>query len=288
MYKIDYKQLKKRCRQNTGSIINELGGNIVNCGLLNYAYKDNNSNVLAVAHLDTVIQSNEVKSITMNGNKITFTPMLDDRLGVYTIMDFLPSLGINMDILLTDGEESGRSTASWFEENKTYNWIVEFDRKGDDVVTYQYNWDKTLKGYFKLGYGSYSDIADLDFLGCKALNVGIGYHNEHTSMCYMVDNEYLSQMVRFIKFYREQANTHHPYIPQPKYNYGHDKPVEYSFWDSWDTDEETELGGDDAIYQCPYCLDLFYESQALLGNGVMNCPECGLGIKDYKMARTRL
>ena len=39
---------------------------------------------------------------------------LDDRLGAYIILDLLPKLGINVDVLLTVGEEQGRSTANFF------------------------------------------------------------------------------------------------------------------------------------------------------------------------------
>lgn len=278
MIQIDYRKLKHRCRQSIDNIMQQLGGEIVNCGNISYAYKDNNSKILAVAHLDTVIKSHECKTITLNEDKITFSPMLDDRLGVYTILDMLPGLNINMDILLTDGEESGKSTAGWFENDKSYNWIAEFDRKGDDAVIYYYSWGKTISKYFKLGHGSYSDIAELDGLGCQAVNVGIGYHNEHTNMCYMVDNEYLSQITRFIKFYHAEGNTHYRYdIPSyPQY-------ANYSWSKTWEWGEsEVE---DDDVYQCPYCLDVFYKSQTLEGLNKLHCPQCGLAIKNIKGAR---
>ncbi|MCP6726064.1 hypothetical protein NL526_28810, partial [Klebsiella pneumoniae] len=65
----------------------------------------------------------------------------DDRLGLYYIMEILPSLGINVDVLLTTDEEIGQSSASEFKkaEGKQYNWMFMFDRHGyGNVVMYQY------------------------------------------------------------------------------------------------------------------------------------------------------
>jgi len=63
---------------------------------------------------------------------------VDNRLGVYLGMELLPSLGIGVDLLLTTGEEEGYSTAALFRTRKRYHWMFSFDRKGEDVVLYQY------------------------------------------------------------------------------------------------------------------------------------------------------
>ena len=39
------------------------------------------------------------------GGHIQFAPQLDDRLGVYCLLGLLPKMGIQLDILLTTGEE---------------------------------------------------------------------------------------------------------------------------------------------------------------------------------------
>ncbi len=53
-------------------------------------------------------------------------------------------MGINVDVLLTTGEEMGQSSAAYFDPGeKKYNWMFQFDRGGTDVVTYDYG-DKSL------------------------------------------------------------------------------------------------------------------------------------------------
>ncbi len=86
-----------------------------------YFYKDNGSNVLAVAHLDTVADADERKCrfvVTEGGGTVVFSRALDDRLGAYIILELLPLLGLKYDILLTVGEESGLSTAAHFEPSR--------------------------------------------------------------------------------------------------------------------------------------------------------------------------
>jgi hypothetical protein len=148
-----------------------------------YAYKDNGSNVLAVAHLDTVGLAHErgCHFLDTEGGPVVYSRALDDRLGAYIILDLLPSLGITCDVLLTVGEESGRSTAEFFEPptGKDYNWMIEFDRGGTDVVMYQYEDRATTKlveaSGARVGDGIFSDIAYLEHLGIKGFNWGVGY-----------------------------------------------------------------------------------------------------------------
>lgn len=170
---------------------------------------DNGARVLGVAHRDTVQPFN---GMYRKDNKI-FTSTLDDRLGVHTLLHYLPSRGIKMDVLICDDEEIGRSTAQYWKPpaGKEYNWIVEFDRTGEDVVCYQYDsvrMRKRLKeSGFKVGYGSFSDICYLEDLGVKGFNVGVGYYNYHSKDAYFKIDEYLRQMDRFIKFYKKWHNV---------------------------------------------------------------------------------
>lgn len=150
-----------------------------------YLFQDNGANILAVAHLDTV-NSADNSPFVQYGNHV-WSMALDDRLGVYIITEVLPVLGIECDILLTVGEESCRSTAAYFEAPRQYNWVVEFDRKGDDVVTYQYAdtaWHEALQSAgAKIGMGCYTDIAELHHLKVACVNFGCGYKRAHTKWC---------------------------------------------------------------------------------------------------------
>lgn len=165
-----------------------------------YLYVDRGASILAVAHMDTVADPNSyyagnsvfknrvsVEQVGFDDYNIT-SIKLDDRLGVFMIMDVLPYLGLRYDILLTTDEEVGRSTAKYFSTKKKYNWMFEFDRRDfGTAVLYQYD-DKKLRkalqsSFYSIENGSFSDISELDLLGCCGINFGAGYRDEHTDDC---------------------------------------------------------------------------------------------------------
>lgn len=184
-----------------------------------HAYKDNGSKILAVAHLDNVCHPKWFATDAKAG--VVFSPVLDDRLGLYTVLHYLPNVGgITYDVLLTTGEESGKSTAQHFKPDKQYNWIVEFDRKGTDVAYYDFDGDgfkETLGLLFETSRGSFTDICKMESLGAKAFNVGVGYHDEHQVNSYMKIGEYIIQMARFVLFYQMYKDTHFAHKEKPSY-----------------------------------------------------------------------
>jgi hypothetical protein len=128
-------------------------------------FTNNGSDILGICHVDTVPHKPRYKE----SHGKAYSTALDDRLGVYILTKALPERGIVLDFLLTDNEESGASTARYFDAPKVYNWCVEFDRAGSDVVLYQYD-DGQLDDAFaevglEVGFGSYSDICDLPDAG---------------------------------------------------------------------------------------------------------------------------
>lgn len=190
----------------------------VNCNYSqHYFFKDNNSNVLAVAHLDTV-QPDDWYYIQ---NNILYSPVTDDRMGVYVLLYMLPRLGVNVDILLTIGEESLNSSAQFFYTEKQYNWMFSFDRKGEDVVTYSYHNEKfenaLLKNGFRFGLGSYSDIVELEQLDCCGVNIGTGFFNYHDLDGYVDLKMLMRQVLRFRNFYNENNSTF--FKSEDKYNH---------------------------------------------------------------------
>jgi hypothetical protein len=192
-------------------------------------YQDNGASILAVAHLDSVQDCTHFHKIDIKGQDYVLNASLDDRLGAYTILHLLPSLGLKYDILLTEGEEMGRSTAAHFipPAGKKYKWMFSFDRRLDDVVMYQYDSKfgrKKLKSAdFKIGDGSFSDIAFLDHLNCMGFNIGVGYDNEHSAWAIMDVTMYLSQIKKFIKFYNLYKGLHfrYTYTPPKYYTYSY-------------------------------------------------------------------
>ena len=180
---------------------------------------DNGAKILAVGHLDFVLWNARPKINKQCGNvKIEDTPQLDDRLGVWMILDVLKNAGINADVLLTDSEEVGSSTAQYFQPNKDYDCIIEFDRAGSDVVMYDYEDDDCSQilesvGYW-IGSGSFTDICYLQHLGVKGFNFGVGYHQQHSKGCYANLSETFDSFQKFQDFYAQWEGYRFEHTPK--------------------------------------------------------------------------
>lgn len=188
-----------------------------------YYFKDNGSTVLAVAHLDTVSPSNEraARFVDTEAGPVVYSRALDDRLGAYIILHLLPELGIQYDILLTVGEESGMSTAEYFmSPDKEYDWIIEFDRGGTDVVMYQYEDDETIDAVRAtgavVGNGIFSDISYMEHLGVKAFNWGVGYRDYHGPRSHAYLDDTMEMVARYLKFHQQNYDkVYYPHTPKP-------------------------------------------------------------------------
>lgn len=209
-----------------------------------YAFRDNGASILAVAHLDTVVGHAARKCVfaeTASGT-VCHSGALDDRLGAYTILHLLPALGVDVDVLLTTGEESGMSTASFFDppNGKEYDWVIEFDRGGNDVVMYQFEDNETVELVENsgaiVGIGSFSDIAYLDHLEVKAFNWGTGYtgpgHNYHSPRAHVWLDDYFQNVAYFLNFHADNAGT---YLPHDGRDWGNPLGRRTGAWDDdWD------------------------------------------------------
>ena len=225
-----------------------------------YWFQDHNSLVLGVAHLDTVMALAPIKR-----KSIIYAPQLDDRLGVWCLLHGLPMRGIKIDILLTTDEEHMNSTAQDFIPNKQYNWVIEFDRAGTDIVTYQYtDFNETLHNAgFRVNRGSYSDICELEHLNCLCANIGIGYHNQHTINCYADLRDTNAQLDHFAEFYWRNRATHFEY--NPDYNL--------------DTEYQDIIGNNYCDYshqyaRCDLCGDWIQERELICCNKMCVCNNC--------------
>ncbi len=176
---------------------------------------DNGGSILAVAHLDCV-KYNKPK---ITDNHI-ITGTLDDRLGVWGILDALPHITkVKYDILLTNDEEIGQSTAGQWTvpEGKDYNWMFSLDRRGLDVVTYMYDnkpWEDCLKTQFTLGRGTVSDISYLERLKISGVNFGIGYHGEHSESCHANLSEVAKRVMDIGAFISANSKTKFVHTPR--------------------------------------------------------------------------
>ena len=178
-------------------------------------FKDNGSKVLFVAHLDTVQNYYELDTAKLKEDTFIFCPTLDDRLGVYIGLYWLPKAGIKPDILLTTDEEKMKSTGHWFQPPKQYNWMFMFDRRDDGAVVYQYSDEKLKyklgKHGFSVSTGSYSCIKDMSHLKCSGINFGCGYADNHSTYAYASKRILESQLRKFRDFWKEYSTTAMPW-----------------------------------------------------------------------------
>ena len=273
--RIDYEALKKICLTKINNFYSLGIVQETKDGILISRTQENNK-ILAVAHLDTVLSTNHFHVNKIDGKDFVFNAQLDDRLGAYILIALLPSLGLKYDLLLTEGEESGRSTAQYFESKKQYNWMFSFDRRGDDVVMYEYDNLKSrelLKQFgFVPSFGSFSDICFLDHLGCMGFNFGTGYHGEHSHLCRADISQTVAQVTKFVPFFESLKNTPMPYAPEP-HNYTVNpyggRFLDYEGWEDYDLEScefcGNSLEGRDKDYGC--CED------CAIDNGIL-CEIC--------------
>lgn len=228
--RIDEDELKDVCKKPIARFWHEYKDCVYGPDDRKYIFIDNGAKVLAVAHLDTVVDPKDkfnFNTYTRDKVRIIKCPTLDDRLGVYIITKLMPKLlgGGWADILLTDHEESGSTTAKEFLDEhgaREYNWIVEFDRRGsglshdDDAVLYSYMTGGDIAqfrlalqnaGFKKLGRGSFTDITAMQDMKCKAFNVGVGYFNNHVTKAYMKPVLTENAVSNFVNFYMKNYHT---------------------------------------------------------------------------------
>lgn len=176
-----------------------------------FYYQDNGSDILAIAHLDSV-QHDVLCQVTDTAAGLLATSgALDDRLGAYVILEMLPKLGIECDWLLTTDEEICATTADEFFVDKSWNWMISFDRGGTDVVMYEYETAelRTLveAAGARVGIGSYSDICELEHLGIAGFNWGVGYADYHSARAHAWLEDTFRMVARFVKFWQANAAT---------------------------------------------------------------------------------
>ncbi len=178
-------------------------------------FKDNGAKVLFVAHQDTVQDPGVFQPVHFEDDTWIFSPTHDDRAGMYVGLCYLPKAKVKVDILITDDEEDGRSTALWFDPPKKYNWMFMFDRRGKGAVCYQYDNEalryKLGKHNFKVDWGTYSCIRNLEHLGCQGINFGVGYHDNHSNKAYLSTTELRQQLRKFVDFFREYEYLNMPH-----------------------------------------------------------------------------
>lgn len=229
-----------------------------------YYFRDNGADILAVAHLDTCVDHSQrmCSFAETAAGTVVHSGALDDRLGAYIILDLLPKLGVNVDLLLTVGEEMGQSTASFFEPKKEYNWMVEFDRGGTDVVLYQYE-DYETRGLVKdcgaeVGIGAFSDISYLSHVEVKGFNWGVGYEDYHSVRGYAYLQDTIKMVAYFLDFHEVNKDKYLPHDSSSERDW-FSRGRGGSSWGSLWGDEQADSFADWDV--CQFCYEPIYMSQ---------------------------
>lgn len=263
--------------------------------------------VLGVAHCDIVAGLPKVFAADAE-NGYVFSPGLDDRLGVYTLVHLLPKLGVDTDVLLTTDEERGRSTARDFVPAREYNWLYSFDRRGTGAVCYDYSeMEEVIGKHLEVFVGSYSDIRDLSHLGVCGVNIGTAYYDEHSKGCHTILEEYFGQVAAFVGFWRGRSGVRTPHTPKPpreitgyydaswRFRPGDKTGYGYGYGTEYDADRSGDADGVDSVQAyvdlqdlveigCPYCGELIWVGNPYAGDEVdrldatETCPYCGQGL----------
>ena len=263
---INTNQLKEFWFRPVKQIFRDFNEYVLNKGRIDKhrIFIDRGSDVLLVAHLDTV-KKPKWKKLT---NNILYASGLDDRLGCFLACKLSGELGI--DLLLTDHEERG-GTTGMFQTLKGYNWIAEFDRGGADVVTYDLDCPEFLDAldeFFTVGNGLYSDICSMDTIAC-CVNVGIGYdrRSAHSEDNFADLSITADQAKRFKEFYAVHKDHKFTQIEQNRYYYNCDD-YRSDRWNDWDA--TCEICGNDDVEEifgyllCRGCVDHMMESDRII------------------------
>jgi hypothetical protein len=207
-------QLILRLRQTKEELLYDFEKNKVQ----RYAWMPVGGKILGVAHCDFVESAWSYPTM-LDANTIQ-AGQVDDRVGVWLLLDILPNIkGMpKFDVLLTTDEEIGQSSAGEVDQDLTYNWTFQFDRRGTDFVDYNMSSSEFLDAFknttgIPYATGSFSDICSLPN-GCGSrVNIGCGYYNEHNTDAWVDLEECAKQVDSFVLFAKKYVKKQFPVNP---------------------------------------------------------------------------
>lgn len=190
--KFNQSDLKKYCKR----ILTGFGYEVKSAK--GYLYAEGEIPVMLIAHMDTVHK--ELPSqIVYKDNFITSPQGIggDDRCGIYSVLEIVKELKCH--VLFAEDEEIGCVGSRLFSASDLarklkgkIKYCIELDRRGEnDAVFYECDNSDFVKfientGYFKENWGTLSDICYIaPALDCSAVNLSIGYQNEHSKSEYI-------------------------------------------------------------------------------------------------------
>lgn len=154
----------------------------------------------------------------------------DDRAGIFAIIDILKHTDLRPSIIITTGEESccyGSSKLCY--QVPTFpvelKFLIQLDRRGkNDAVYYDCaneGFTKYINNFgFETAIGSYTDISVLaPHFGCAAVNLSIGYYDEHTNIERLHVGYMFDTIDKVLKILHDHQNAKfYEYIERPHNN----------------------------------------------------------------------
>ena len=172
--------------------------------------------IMLIAHLDTV-HKEPVKDIcSSKGGDILMSPQGiggDDRCGVYALLKLAECGPTHHPWLLfcCDEEVGGLGSRAFAMDYKAgllpkelskMKMLIELDRKGNNDAVYYHCANDDLENYmtflrWKTEFGTFTDICNIaPVLGVAAVNLSIGYYNQHTNGEYICISDMNSTIER--------------------------------------------------------------------------------------------
>jgi hypothetical protein len=228
-----------------------------------YVHVNNGAPVLLVAHMDTVISPRLDKVNTGAG--------FDDRLGVFAATKLCSLFPQYFDLLLTDYEENGSSTAGNFVPKHPYNLVVGLDREGTGFVDYGLASDslqQTLNRYgLEEHLGSFSDICFLFNMNCNMFNIGLGIYSSHSPQSGFVIHDFKEQMKKLLFFVEDNHSVVWPVVEKDddwaRY-YSSTSPASYNKY-------SLESG---YYMRCEVCEQYYPQDDLYVVDGDILCESC--------------
>lgn len=262
---------KKKLQFFLFNVLKSYGYNNI-CNSNTFMFAEGDLPVCLCAHMDTVFAQTPDKFYYDAKEAILWSPSgmgADDRAGIVIILKLLRD-GYRPSIVFTDLEEKGGVGADHlvskygncpFKECKA---IIELDRRGiNDAVYYSCDnkdFERKINSYgFKTEWGTFSDISIIaPIWEIAAVNLSVGYENEHTSS-EILSMEGLDLTYLRVKKMLKECDS------WPSYAY---IPETYSYF---------SILADDGKEKCICCgdpLGEYYYNYKYEGDTFKICPHC--------------
>lgn len=187
---------------------------------------EGNIPIALVAHMDTVHRFSPIELYYDVENDVMWSPQglgADDRAGVYAIVDIIKR-GFRPHVIFTTDEETGGIGAKRlvamhpeypFDQLK---FIIELDRANkEDCVFYECANDEFTEYIESFGFeedlGTFTDISIIaPAWRVAAVNLSVGYYNEHTLGEYLKLNELNKTIDRVINILQDTNSCSYEYV----------------------------------------------------------------------------